>query len=138
MISQVQRFSLYFAWIVSIVATLGSLYLSEVLQFIPCSLCWYQRIFMYPQVILLGIATYRQDRDIAFYSLPLTIIGGSISTYHYLVQKVPAIGEMQECSVISCTGDPLNWWNGWVTVPFLCLIAFILITIFVFIYRSKK
>ncbi len=60
---------------------------SEVLKFIPCELCWYQRIFMYPQVFLLGMAFVRKEFNIARYTLMLSVIGGTISAYHYLIQK---------------------------------------------------
>ncbi|GJM71062.1 hypothetical protein HMSSN036_32780 [Paenibacillus macerans] len=80
-------YGIYLAWLVALVATAGSLYLSEVLHYEPCRLCWFQRIFMYPQVILLGIAAYRNDRSIIPYVLPLSIIGGTISLYHYGEQK---------------------------------------------------
>lgn len=66
---------LLFAWVVSLTATSGSLFLSEVWHFIPCELCWYQRIFMYPLVIVLGIAAYRQRTEILPYILPLVVIG---------------------------------------------------------------
>lgn len=75
------------AWGISLIATLGSLYFSEILKFIPCDLCWFQRIFMYPQVVLLGLAAIRKEYGIARYSLALSIIGGAISLYHYALQK---------------------------------------------------
>ncbi|SFI80859.1 disulfide oxidoreductase [Thermoflavimicrobium dichotomicum] len=128
-----QRFGLYFAWIVSMVATFGSLYFSEVAGFVPCTLCWYQRIFMYPFVILLGIASYRSDVRIIPYALPLSIIGGSISLYHYLIQKVPALAVLEPCRVgVPCSKDYIDWF-GFITIPFLALVAFILITLFLWL-----
>ncbi len=85
-------YALYLAWVVSLAATGGSLYLSEILGYIPCKLCWFQRIFMYPEVILLGIASYKNDRRQAGYVLPLSIIGGLFSLYHYAEQKNPGAG----------------------------------------------
>lgn len=120
---------LYAAWLVSIVATVGSLYFSEVRLFVPCGLCWYQRIMMYPLVILLGIASYRQDRSIVRYALPLTLLGGSISIFHYLEQKVPGFRPPSICRTgVPCTTEYINW-LGFITIPFLALIAFTLITI---------
>ncbi|MGA9173680.1 MAG: disulfide oxidoreductase [Thermoactinomyces sp.] len=130
-------YGLYFAWIVAIVATGGSLFFSEVLGFIPCTLCWVQRIFMYPLVILLGIASYRSDRHIIPYVLPLTIIGGCVSLYHYLEQKVPALAKVASCQVgVPCTQEWINWF-GFITIPFLALIAFILITLFLSFARKE-
>ena len=87
--------------IIALVASLGSLYFSEVLLYVPCELCWYQRILMYPLVILLGIAAVKKDAGIVTYVLPLSIIGGSISIYHYLIQKVAFRRELR--FLWSCT-----------------------------------
>ncbi|MBW7650923.1 MULTISPECIES: disulfide oxidoreductase [Anoxybacillus] len=117
------------AWSVALIATLGSLYFSEVLKFIPCELCWYQRIFMYPQVFLLGMAFVRKQFVIARYTLMLSIIGGTISLYHYFIQKVPFFRDTApSCSIVPCTGDYLNW-LGFITIPLLALIAFIFISV---------
>ncbi|WP_339171007.1 disulfide oxidoreductase [Anoxybacillus sp. FSL W8-1294] len=127
------------AWSVALVATLGSLYFSEVLKFIPCELCWYQRIFMYPQVFLLGMAFVRKQFIIARYTLMLSIIGGTISLYHYFIQKVPFFrNTAPSCSIVPCTGDYLNW-LGFITIPLLALIAFIFIGIISYqVIRMEK
>ncbi|AOZ92363.1 disulfide oxidoreductase [Paenibacillus crassostreae] len=131
-----KTYSLYLAWMVSIIATGGSLYLSEVLLYEPCKLCWIQRIFMYPQVILLGIASYKDDRKIISYVLPLSIIGGCVSIFHYLEQMVPAFSKIAPCSVgIPCNVDYLNWF-GFITIPLLALIAFIMIICLMLAGRS--
>ena len=133
-----QKYSLYFAWIISIIAMSGSLYFSEVMKFIPCTLCWYQRIIMYPFVALLGIATFRNDKNIVIYALPLSIIGAGLSLYHYLLQKVPYFSQNYNCEIgIPCTTIYINWY-GFITIPFLCMIAFVLISIFLFMARTKK
>ena len=124
-----RTFGLYAAWIVAVVATAGSLYFSEVRLFVPCSLCWYQRIMMYPLVIILGVASYRGDTGIVRYALPLSILGGTVSLFHYLEQKVPGFNAPSLCRTgIPCTQDYINW-LGFITIPFLALIAFTLITI---------
>ncbi|MBB6283863.1 disulfide formation protein C [Geobacillus subterraneus] len=115
------------AWITSLVATLGSLYFSEVLGFIPCDLCWFQRIFMYPQVIILGIAIARKDFPAARYSLALSLVGGLISLYHYALQKIPFFQDYAiSCGRVPCTGQYMNW-LGFITIPFLALTAFTMI-----------
>ena len=124
-----REYGLYLAWVVALVATGGSLYFSEVRGFVPCTLCWYQRILMYPLVILLGIASYRQDRAIVPYVLPLSILGGSISLFHYLEQKIPGFGVPEVCRQgVPCSVEYINW-LGFVTIPFLALSAFTLITL---------
>ncbi|MFY4774106.1 disulfide oxidoreductase [Metabacillus sp. RGM 3146] len=122
-------FLLILAWAASLISTMGSLYFSEILDFMPCKLCWFQRIFMYPQAVLLGLAIYRRDYSIAFYSLILSVIGACISIYHYGVQKVPFLHEnANSCGVVNCGGDYLNWF-GVITIPLLALIGFIIIAV---------
>jgi disulfide bond formation protein DsbB len=130
---------LYAAWMVAIVATLGSLYFSEIRMFVPCLLCWWQRIFMYPLVLLLAVATFRGDSGIWRYALPLSAIGLATSTYHYLLQKVPGLGAPASCAVgVPCTVQYVNYF-GFITIPFMAGIAFLLITIaLVALARSEK
>ena len=125
------------AFIVALIAMLGSLYFSEILLFIPCDLCWYQRILMYPLVILLGVAAIKKDTNIPIYALPFSIIGICVSSYHYLIQKVPAIGEKSmECGIVPCTGQYINW-LGFITIPFLALTGFIIITILLLLVKKN-
>lgn len=135
---QIRKAGLYIAWLVALAATSGSLYMSEFLLWEPCKLCWLQRIFMYPLVILLGIGAYRNDRNIIRYALPFPIIGGMISIYHYLEQKVPGLAELTPCKVgIPCNYDYLNIEGfSWITIPLLALIAFILITVMLLLARK--
>ncbi|UDK98979.1 disulfide bond formation protein B [Lysinibacillus sphaericus] len=133
---------LYFAWLVSVVATLGSLYFSEIRGYIPCDLCWFQRIFMYPLVLILGIGTFQSDMSVKKNVLPLSIIGGAISFFHYLEQKVPGFGGIRPCvSGVPCSAEYINW-MGFITIPFLALIAFTLVIIcmvfLVIIERQEK
>ncbi|WP_449539221.1 disulfide oxidoreductase [Ferdinandcohnia sp. Marseille-Q9671] len=128
---------LFIAFAAALISTLGSLYFSEIQKYIPCELCWYQRIFMYPLVIILGIAIYKKNYTIALYTFILSTVGGMISIYHYLVQKVPTIGENSlACGVVPCTGQYINW-LGFVTIPFLALIGFTIIAITSFMTLRK-
>lgn len=123
-----RNFTLYAAWLVAVTATMGSLYFSEIRGFIPCELCWYQRILMYPLSVILGIAAYYGETQIKKYVLPLSILGGSISLFHYLEQKVPGFAAIKPCTQgVPCSAEYINW-LGFITIPFLALIAFILIT----------
>ena len=120
---------LLLSWVAALIATLGSLYFSEVMHFIPCTLCWYQRIFMYPLSIILGIAFYRNDQGIYRYVLPLSIIGMLISGYHTLLQKLPYLQQFEMCTTgVPCSKDYINW-LGFITIPLLAFIAFTVITI---------
>lgn len=120
---------LYWAWLVSIAATVGSLYFSEVRMFVPCALCWWQRILMYPLVVVLGVATVRQDLTAWRTALPLSLIGLGTATYQYLLQKVPGLAPPASCaSGVPCNVQYIDWF-GFVTIPFLAGVAFLIITI---------
>lgn len=129
---------LYPAWLVAAVAMLGSLYFSDVRFFVPCTLCWYQRILMYPLVLILGIASYKQDKSVTRYALPLSIIGTLVAGFHYLEQKVPWISSSAVCrSGVPCDVQYINW-LGFITIPFLSLVAFSIITVLlVMVHRSR-
>ncbi|KZE66132.1 2-oxoglutarate dehydrogenase [Fictibacillus phosphorivorans] len=120
---------LLIAWLAAIVSTVGSLFFSEVLKFVPCTFCWYQRILMYPLVILLGAAFYYQDQKITRYVLPLSILGMLVSGYHYALQKIPALKAFEMCtSGVPCSGQYINW-LGFITIPLLAFFGFTVITI---------
>ncbi|AEV16742.1 Disulfide bond formation protein B [Thermus sp. CCB_US3_UF1] len=116
---------LTFAWMVALVATLGSLYYSEVRLFLPCELCWYQRIFMYPQAILLGLALWRQDLSVWPYALALSLIGGGISTLHLLEQKFPELFTLACKPPVPCSVEYMPQFP----IPLQALIAFVLIAV---------
>lgn len=122
--------SLFFtAWATSLIAMLGSLYFSEIMKYEPCELCWYQRILMYPMVIILGVAYVRKDSKMALYSMILSGIGTLVSLYHYSIQKVSFLSDSAPaCGRVPCTGEYINW-MGFVTIPFLALTGFIIIFI---------
>ncbi|MBD3107116.1 disulfide bond formation protein B [Bacillus sp. AGMB 02131] len=120
---------LFIAWATSIIATFGSLYFSEIRELIPCTLCWYQRIVMYPFTIILGIAVVKKDFQISLYSMILSGIGILISAYHYSLQKLTFLQDSApSCGSVPCTGEYINW-LGFITIPFLALTAFIIIFI---------
>jgi disulfide bond formation protein DsbB len=117
------------SWVVALVATLGSLYFSEVLLYEPCKLCWYQRILMYPLVIILTVSILRKDNSQYHYILPFSIIGLFVSSYHYLLQKTDLFKSVSiGCGVVACDSDYINW-LGFITIPLLAWTAFLLITI---------
>jgi disulfide bond formation protein DsbB len=105
----------------------GSLYFSEVADFVPCTLCWYQRIAMYPLAVILTVAAFRHDRLIRNYVVPLAGIGAVISLYHYIIEWFPE-AETGVCSTtIPCS---VQWFDpvfGFVSLPFMALCGFLLI-----------
>lgn len=125
----VKENGLHLSWAVALAAMLGSLFFSEIMQFAPCKLCWYQRILMYPLAIILGIAAVRKDTKIYLYTLPLSIWGMGISAYHYLMQKTSLFQEAATaCGPVPCDVDYIDW-LGFITIPLLAFVAFFLITI---------
>ena len=132
-----RKYSLNLAWIISIIATLGSLFFSEVLDYPPCDLCWYQRIFMYPLTIILGIAVFKKAEVVVPYVLPLPFIGFFIALYQYIIQNVPS-EQVSICGIgISCTTKYITIF-GFITLPFLSMVSFILIIGFLFLSLPKR
>lgn len=110
---------------VAMVATLSSLYYSEVVGFIPCELCWFQRIAMYPLAILLLVAVVTRSRIDSRYIVPLAVAGLSVSIYHYQLQLFPE--QAGVCSgVISCTDRNVEQF-GIVSIPFMAGAGFLAI-----------
>lgn len=123
------------AWVVSVVATLGSLMFSEIWLLVPCKLCWWQRIFMYPLVGVLGVGILLKDTKVIFYALPLALSGLAIAIYHnfmyYMANYMYGVNEtfLTACSGgVSCTNVQLEW-LGFVSIPLLSLAAFGMIVI---------
>jgi disulfide bond formation protein DsbB len=122
---------------VAIVSTLGSLYFSEIADFPPCRLCWFQRIAMYPLAVILSIAAWRRDPGVRWYALPLAVAGGLVSVYHMLVERYPSL-EAGSC-------DPTNpcsiiWVErlGYLTIPTMALSGFVLIAVLLVIPKESS
>ncbi|AGK03629.1 disulfide bond formation protein B [Meiothermus ruber] len=125
---------LAFAWLVALVATLGSLYYSEVRNFIPCTLCWYQRIAMYPLVLILGLATWRNDVHIRPYALTLSLVGLFWSSYHLLELWVPGLAPNVCKGPIPCNVEYIPSFP----IPLQAGIAFTLISLALFLLRPTR
>ncbi len=119
----------YIAWAQAIVATLGSLFFSEVMHFTPCKLCWEQRIFMYPLVFLIAVGITKKDKNLPYYVLPLTIVGWFISLYHNLLYYHVISENLAPCSLnVPCTTRFFAWF-GFITIPLMSFTAFTVINI---------
>lgn len=130
--------SLSAAWLVAIIATLGSLSFSEILGYTPCELCWYQRILMYPLAVILGIAVFRGERQVIWYALPLAVPGMLLAGYHYLYQKLPVLQQARECTgAVSCS-DQSAQWLGFITIPLLSFTAFLIISTTLLVAAVRK
>ena len=118
------KWYLYLVWIQSILAMMGSLYFSEIAKYPPCTLCWYQRVFMYPLAYLIPIAIINKDKQVWVYIIPLAVLGWLIAFYHNLLYYDILQESQATCQAgISCTTKYIEFF-GFVTIPLLSLIAF--------------
>lgn len=121
--AQIGRIALPLAWVVAAVTTLGSLYYSKVQGYVPCELCWYQRICLYPWSVILGIAAWRRDAAIKVYAIPVLCLSVVISVYHSWIQWFPPTSGTSFCTVDApCTTKFVNEFD-FVTLPFMALSA---------------
>ena len=128
---------LWLAFVVALVSTLGSLYLSEVARFVPCTLCWYQRIAMYPLALLLGIAALRGDVAVRRYVVPLAVIGALIAAYHVALQRLPGLPS-GTCSLdVPCSAVYVERF-GFVAIPVMALIGFVAIVVTLTVLVPKE
>ena len=134
----IKKTAVYIAWVQSIVATLGSLYYSEIKHYTPCTLCWYQRIFMYPLVLIILIGIIRKDKNIYTYVLPMSVIGCCIAMYHVLLQKGVLPESIAPCVLgASCTTKYVGYF-GFITIPVMSLTAFGVIIICMIIFLKNE
>ncbi|MCZ7628858.1 MAG: disulfide bond formation protein B [Microthrixaceae bacterium] len=124
------------AFAVALVTTLGSLWLSEVEKLPPCELCWFQRIFMYPNAIILGIAVFRRDVSVRWYSLPLVVVGAAISTYHYLLERFPD-DISYECTTETPCTTVWIWKYHFLSIPGMAWVAFVTIAVLLMLARRS-
>lgn len=125
-----QRYALAWMFVVALVAMSGSLYLSDIANIDPCKLCWLQRICMYPIVALTAVALWKRDPNVAWYVLPLAVVGAGIAGWHYGEHVWTAFHPADPtvpCSLdgVSCAKPPY-WHFGYVTIPLMALTAFAL------------
>ena len=121
------RLLLGVAWLAAVVSTVGSLYLSSMVGFVPCVLCWYQRIAMYPLVLVVGVGALTADHRTWRFALPLSVAGGATAVYHILLQFRPAL-DVGACSPdVPCTLRYLYVF-GFVSIPVMALGGFLLIS----------
>lgn len=126
---------LYIALIQAILATLGSIYFSEIAGFAPCVLCWYQRICMYPIVLVLTVGILEKNKNIYKYVLPFSLLGIVIAAFQNLLYYKIIPEAAAPCTFgVSCTTKYIEW-LGFITIPFLSLAAFSVITASMLIYK---
>jgi disulfide bond formation protein DsbB len=130
----------YFLWagiIISVGSFLGSIYYSNIIGFEPCSLCWWERMFIYPQIIIFAVAIAKRDRGVADYILPLSVIGALFSWYHTYLS-------LGGTPIITCGTEGVSCAKryvfefGYVTIPVMVLTAFLLLTFLAAATRASR
>ncbi len=130
-------YELAFGAVAAGTAAVGSLYLSEVAHLIPCTLCWYQRIAMYPLAVILAIAAFRRDGGVRLYANVIAVVGTVIAAYHYLIQWFPNLEGTSCTTAVPCTGV---WFRvfGFVSIPYMALSAFLLVLVLMMVLRNNS
>jgi disulfide bond formation protein DsbB len=133
-----EGYELWLVFLVSSIATGGSLFFSEIANFIPCELCWFQRICMYPLSIVTLLGALANERRIARYLLPLPVVGAGVSVYHLLVEN-GVVEQAQACLISAPGGCATKWINefGYVTIPVLALTGFALCLAFLLLAAAR-
>lgn len=125
------------AWAQAVVGMVVSLYASEVIGLIPCALCWYQRIALYPLVVIFSVGLWRKDQFVYWYGLPLSLIGGLIALYHTMLQWGLVSESLITCvSGVPCSQASINLF-GFVNFPFLSLLGFGVITLCLILFKRS-
>jgi len=128
---------LFVCWLLVLGATLGSLFFSEIMELPPCSLCWYQRIFMFPLAIILLMGLFPFDVKVVRYALPLALAGCAVALYHTLLH----LGIIPESAApcrqgVSCSNAYLDLF-GFVSIPMLSLLAFSIVVVLLIVLKRS-
>jgi disulfide bond formation protein DsbB len=128
---------IFICWLIAAISSLGSLFFSEVMEFAPCALCWYQRIFMFPLVLVLLIGLFPLDQNVFKYALPIASVGWAFAFYHFLVYSGFIPERLQPCREgVSCSETYIDLF-GFLTIPMLSLLSFTAIIILLLIYKRR-
>ena len=132
------RVALPLAWLIAAVTMLGSLYYSRVQHYVPCELCWYQRICIYPFAVILGIAAWRRDASVRVYAIPVLAIGAVVAGYHTWVQAYPPSDGTSFCTADAPCTLRYVWEFGFVSLPFMALSACCCMIVLLLIARPAR
>ena len=128
----------YAAWVIALVSTVGSLFFSEVMGLQPCVLCWYQRVAVYPLVLIIGAGILMRDGRMKYYALPLCLAGLAVAVYHNLLYYGVIPEDISPCSQgVPCTERQIEW-LGFITIPLMGLAAFTGLALCLLLYRPGR
>lgn len=125
----VRKYGLYAAWLLSTIGMMVSLYFSDIKNYEPCHLCWYQRIALFPLFFILGIATYRGFLGIARYVLPQVVIGFLLALYQVAIQEIPGWNPIEMCGAGPSCSEKISIGLGPITIPMVSALGFFFITL---------
>ena len=128
---------IFAAWLVALASTLGALFIGEVMGQTPCNLCWFQRAFMFPLVVILGIACYRSDAAAWIYGLPVAVAGGLIAAFHSLLYFGVIPKGIEPCGAGPSCSSPDMLMLGQLPIPVLSLIGFMAIIGLLLVVRRR-
>jgi disulfide bond formation protein DsbB len=131
-----KEYVIYLAWLQALVATLGSLYFSEIKHYAPCTLCWYQRILMYPLILIIAVGILLKDKNIYKYVLPMSIMGILFAFYHILIQNKVLPGTFAPCSLAASCERSYTGYFGFITIPIMSFTAFNVITFSMLLFKN--
>lgn len=128
----------FIVWLIALASAAGSLFFSEVMDLAPCVLCWYQRIAMYPLVLIVGLGFLTGDKSWKMYSLALVLAGLAIAAYHNLIYYGVIPESLTPCTQgVSCSERQIEWF-GFVTIPLMGLASFLALSILLLAYRPNN
>jgi disulfide bond formation protein DsbB len=128
----------YAAWVIALLSTAGSLFFSEVMGLPPCALCWYQRIAVYPLVLIIATGIVTRDGRMRAYALPLALAGLAVSVYHNLLYYGVIPETLAPSSEgASCAERQIEWF-GFVTIPLMGLASFIALALCLYFYKPEE
>ncbi|HLM57234.1 MAG TPA: disulfide bond formation protein B [Pyrinomonadaceae bacterium] len=128
----------YVAWVIALVSTVGSLFFSEVMGLPPCVLCWYQRVAVYPLVLVIGAGIVMRDGRLKYYALPLCLAGLVVSVYHNLLYYGVIPEAVSPCAQgVPCTEKQIEW-LGFITIPLMGLTSFLGLALCLLLYKPEK
>lgn len=126
------------AWLIAMTSTLGALFFGEVMHYPTCTLCWYQRIFMFPLAVILPLGLFPFDPKVSRYALPLAVIGGLIALFHQLLVAGVIPESIKPCTQgVPCSVTVVTWF-GFLTIPLLSVFAFLAITVLLVAARLRS
>lgn len=128
---------LFLAWLLATVSTLGALFLGEVMGYTPCVLCWYQRICMFPLVLILAAGLFPLDPKVIRYALPLAVSGWLLAVYHLALVAGLIPENIQPCQKGVPCSDLQVIWFGFINIPLLSVLAFSCIIVMLVLTHRK-